>query len=166
AFIASSSTIYQTQMQVSATEYSLLFAFNALSLVIGSGVYLQLKKRISDARVINIAVAISLIGTVFIFLLDRNASLFQFALPMFCVTLSVGISRAPTMNLALEQVHEHIGQASSLIVFSNFVVAGITMTIASQDVANHVTLIAAIALVAALAAALILAMNHVSHARS
>lgn len=166
AFIASSSTIYQTRMHISATAYSLLFAFNALALMVGSGVYLQLKKKISDNHVIRIALAISLMGTIFLFLLSGSTSIVHFAIPMFCVTFSVGLSRAPTMNLALEQVHEYIGQASSLIVFSNFVVAGVAMAIASQNVANPILLIATIALLAALLAALILALNRFSHRHS
>ncbi len=86
AFIAVSSTIYQQTMQLGALQYGLLFAFNALSLMLGNLLYLKLQHKLGDKRIIVWAIAISLLGGVIQLLLSPLHGVLVFALPMFLIT--------------------------------------------------------------------------------
>lgn len=146
AYIAASSTIYQETMNLGALEYGFLFAFNALSLMLGSLTYLKLQKKYTDKNLIVLAISIAMVGAVLQFSLSSLNSVLSFALPMFLITFGVGLGRAPSVNSALASVTEHVGIASSVVVFSNFFVASIAMLAASINFDNRVAAIAVIAL--------------------
>ncbi|OQK15567.1 hypothetical protein AU255_15185 [Methyloprofundus sedimenti] len=148
AFIAVSSTIYQETMKLGAVEYGLLFAFNALSIMLGNLVYLKLQKKMGDRKLIILAITVAMTGACIQLLLSSFHHILAFALPMFIITFGVGIGRAPSVNSALEQINQHTGIASSIIVFSNFFIASIAMLIASIEMENRIALIAILALCA------------------
>jgi DHA1 family bicyclomycin/chloramphenicol resistance-like MFS transporter len=156
AYIAASSTIYQETMKLGALQYGFLFAFNALSLMLGNLVYVSLQKKYGDRNLIVLAIAIAMIGAIIQFSLSSFQNVATFALPMFLITFGVGIGRAPSVNSALESINKHVGIASSIIVFSNFFIASIAMLIASIDFENRVAVIAIFALCSCTTNALIM----------
>ncbi len=69
-----------------------------------------------------------------------------FALPMFLITFSQGLSRPPSNNLVLEQVDRDAGAASSFLIFTNFTLGAAGMWIISLDWTGKVPVLGAIAL--------------------
>ena len=117
SFVASSSSIYVTEFGLTEQKYSYFFAFNALAIMVGSITCLRLRKVFSSGNLITIGFAGILLGGILLLTTGKHGP-WSFALPMFLITFSVGISRPPSNNLVLEQVDRDTGSASSLLIFT------------------------------------------------
>jgi len=120
SFIAGSSAIYINEFGLSEQKYSYFFALNApchydwcllLPSVNKKGEF----KALDDNRICG-----SFPGGILLLFLGQHGP-WSFALPMFMVSFSLGLSRPPSNNLALEQVDRDIGSASSLLIFTYFI---------------------------------------------
>lgn len=131
-FIAGSSAIYINEFGLSEQKYSYFFAFNALALMIGAFSCLRLIRRVSSRHLMTIGFAGVFLGGVFLLFMGQHGP-WSFALPMFIVSFSLGLSRPPSNNLVLEQVDRDIGSASSLLIFTYFIFGAVSMWFISLE---------------------------------
>jgi DHA1 family bicyclomycin/chloramphenicol resistance-like MFS transporter len=135
SFIAGSSSIYISEFGLSEQKYSYFFAFNALALMIGSFSCLRLTRSMSSKRLMTIGFVGIFLGGCFLLLTGQHGP-WSFALPMFMITFSLGLSRPPSNNLVLEQVDRDAGSASSLLIFSYFTLGAVGMWLISLEWAD------------------------------
>lgn len=145
SFIAGSSAIYVNEFGLSEQKYSYFFAFNALALMIGSFSCLRLTGSISSKRLMTIGFAGVFLGGFFLLLTGQHGP-WSFALPMFLITFSLGLSRPPSNNLVLEQVDRDAGSASSLMIFCYFTLGAVGMWFISLEWADKISILGIIAL--------------------
>lgn len=119
-FIGGSSFIFVTYFGLSEQEYSYFFAFNSAALMLGFWICGRLLRRMSGFRIILLGYAGILISSV-VLALCAGLGPWGMALPMACLTFSLGMSRPPSSNFLLEQVKQDAGSAASLIMFTYFV---------------------------------------------
>ena len=125
AFISSSSFIYITIYHLPTDLFGYLFAINAAALVFGSLSLNPLKNRFSDHRIIFMAILISIIGSIimFIAIYFDPKSMWSVMLPSFVVTYGIGILYPELTSYALKNVVTYTGLASSLVGTFRFVLA-------------------------------------------
>jgi MFS transporter, DHA1 family, multidrug resistance protein len=145
SFIAGSSDIYINGFGMTEQKYSYFFAFNAMALMVGSFACLRLTGSISSRHLITVGFVGILLGGIFLLLTGQHGP-WSFALPMFLITFSLGLSRPPSNNLVLEQVDRDTGSASSLLIFSYFTLGAVGMWFISLEWADKIPVLGAIAL--------------------
>lgn len=130
AFLVTSAEIYIEGFKQSEQVFGLLFAFNAISMMLGSMLCLRLSKKFKDITIIRFGFAGILInGLLLIFLPHDN--FWYFTLPMGFISFSFGMTRPLSINMIIEKVDENVGAASSMIMFFNFTFAAIAMWLIS-----------------------------------
>ena len=72
---------------------------------------------------------------------------YSLAIPMGFISFFLGLSRPPANNLALEQVKDDAGTASSILVFTYFLTGAAGMAVTSLDWADKVSFIGILAIV-------------------
>jgi DHA1 family bicyclomycin/chloramphenicol resistance-like MFS transporter len=144
SFIAGSSSIYISEFGLSEQKYSYFFAFNALALMIGSFSCLRLTRSMSSRRLMTVGFVGIFLGGIFLLLTGQHGP-WSFALPMFLITFSLGLSRPPSNNLVLEQVDRDAGSASSLMIFCYFTLGAVGMWFISLEWADKIPVLGAIA---------------------
>ena len=132
AFIAGSSSIYINRFGLSESQFALFFGANAFCFMTGSMTCMRFGKRIGTMPMISFGYAGIIIGGSLMLLNGFDGPL-QFALPMGITTFCLGLSRPPSNNLALDQVKENAGTASSVMVFSYFMCGALSMLVVSLD---------------------------------
>jgi DHA1 family bicyclomycin/chloramphenicol resistance-like MFS transporter len=80
----------------------------------------RLLKRMPGFRIILLGYAGILVSSA-VLALCSGLGPWGMAVPMACLTLSLGMSRPPSSNFLLEQVKQDAGSAASLIMFTYFV---------------------------------------------
>lgn len=145
SFIAGSSAIYVSEFGLSEQKYSYFFAFNALALMVGSFSCLRLTRSISSKHLMTVGFAGISLGGFFLLLTGQHGP-WSFALPMFLITFSLGLSRPPSNNLVLEQVDRDAGSASSLLIFCYFTLGAVGMWFISLEWADKIPVLGTIAL--------------------
>lgn len=144
AFIAGSADIYITQLGVSEQQFGNFYAINAFAFMSGSLLCTRLLHRIGARHVMTLGFAGILLGGVAL-LLKPFPGAWGLALPMSIITFAMGLSRPPSNNLVLEQVDEHAGAASSLLVFIFFILGAFSMWFISQNWADKIAVIGLLA---------------------
>jgi len=145
SFIAGSSAVYVNEFGLSEQKYSYFFAFNALALMVGSFSCLRLTRSISSKHLMTIGFAGVFLGGLFL-LINGQHGPWSFALSMFLITFSLGLSRPPSNNLVLEQVDRDAGSASSLLIFCYFTLGAVGMWFISLEWADKIPVLGTIAL--------------------
>ncbi|MCQ1534769.1 multidrug effflux MFS transporter [Methanosarcina sp. KYL-1] len=145
SFIAGSSAIYVNEFGLNEQKYSYFFAFNALALMVGSFSCLRLTRSINSRHLMTVGFAGIFLGGVFLLIAGQQGP-WSFALPMFLITFSMGLSRPPSNNLVLEQVDRDAGSASSLLIFTYFTLGAVGMWFISLDWADKIPVLGGIAL--------------------
>ncbi len=126
AFLGGSAAIYVTQFGLSPQMYGAYFGFNAVALMAGSLVCSRLCVGIASTTILRWSLAgITLSGAGI--LLAGAVSPVAFAVPMFCVSFFLGLSRPISNHMVLEQVKTDVGAASAVITFSFFLVGMVGM---------------------------------------
>jgi MFS transporter, DHA1 family, multidrug resistance protein len=129
-FIAASASIYITGFGTSEQVFGYFFALNALSLMAGSFGCLRLVKGFDSTTVMTMGFVGVVIGSLGI-LAGTGLGPWGFALPMSLITFSLGLSRPSSNNLILEQVQQDAGAASSLLLFTFFLLGALSMWVTS-----------------------------------
>ena len=111
SYIGGSADIFITGFGLSEQAYALFFGFNALGLMLGS------------------------------LLVTGGGGPWGFALPMFAVSLFLGMNRPISNNMILDTVQRDVGAASAVMTFANFLVGGVCMEIVSLGLAPKPLLI-------------------------
>ncbi|WP_230629208.1 multidrug effflux MFS transporter [Methanosarcina barkeri] len=137
SFIAGSSAIYINEFGLSEQKYSYFFALNALAIMTGAFSCLRLTRRVNSKHLMTIAFAGVFLGGIFLLFMGQHGP-WSFALSMFMVSFSLGLSRPPSNNLALEQVDQDIGSASSLLIFTYFIFGAVSMWFISLEWADKI----------------------------
>lgn len=145
SFIAGSSEIYINGFGLTEQKYSYFFAFNALALMTGSFFCLRLTKSISSKQLMTAGFTGIFLGGVLL-IMNKHQDPWGFALPMFLITFSIGMSRPPSNNLVLEQVDKDVGSASSLLIFTYFTMGAAGMWLISRDWADKISTLGMIAM--------------------
>ncbi len=126
AFIGGSASIYISEYGLSERWFAVLFGANAVFFMAGSMTCLRYGKRIGTLNMITAGYLGISIGGIMI-LSGLINGYWGLALPMSLITFSLGLSRPPSNNLALEQVDRDAGTASSLMIFSYFMFGAMAM---------------------------------------
>ena len=132
AFIGGAADIYIGSLGLSERTFGCLFGFNALAYIAGSFSCSRLAPRISSRRVITLGCWGGIIGSLFL-LASPHHTPWGLALPMFTISLFIGFSRPSSTHLALEQITENAGMASSLLVFTFFLFGALGMWVIAWD---------------------------------
>ncbi len=144
SFIAGSSSIYITTFQMKETLFALFFGANACCFMAGSMTCMRFGKKIGTLRMVTAGYTGVALGGLLMLLGLWDGS-WQFALPMGLITFSLGLSRPPSNNLALEQVRQDAGTASSTMVFSYFLCGALAMLVVSLEWPNKINYMAILA---------------------
>ena len=144
SFIAGSSAIYINEFGLSEQKYSYFFAFNALALMIGAFSCLRLIRSVNSKHLMTIGFAGVFLGGIFLLFMGQHGP-WSFALPMFMVSFSLGLSRPPSNHLVLEQVDRDIGSASSMLIFTYFAFGAVSMWFISLEWADKIPVLGTIA---------------------
>ena len=132
AFIAGSADIYISHMGLTEQSFGYYFAINALAFMAGSLCCTRLLPRFGSWWVMTVSFAGLLCGGI-VMLAGIFPGPWGLALPMSIGTFSMGLGRPPSNNLILEQVDQHAGAASSMLVFLFFLVGAFSMWLISLD---------------------------------
>ncbi|MEN8141842.1 MAG: MFS transporter, partial [Thermodesulfobacteriota bacterium] len=133
AFIAGSASIYISRFGLAETVFALFFGANACCFMIGSMTCMRLGRKLGTLTMITAGYGGVAGGGLLMLAGIGEGPFWQFALPMGLVTFSLGLSRPPSNNLALEQVSKDAGTASSAMVFTYFMCGAIAMLAVSLD---------------------------------
>lgn len=145
-FIAASSSIYISFYNLSEHVFSIFFGANALCFMAGAMVCVKLGRRIGSVNMLTIGFAFMVVGGI-IMTLQVFPGPWAFAIPMGLISFSLGISRPPANNLALEQIERDAGTASSILVFIYFMTGAAGMALVSLDWDNTVFFIGVLCIV-------------------
>jgi len=115
AFIAGSGDIYITRLGLSEQAFGYFFALNAAAIMSGSMACSRLLRRYSAQPLITAGLGgVFLGGTL---MLTRSIpDPWGLTVPMAVISFCFGLTRPPSNNLVLEQVNQHAGAASSLLI--------------------------------------------------
>ncbi len=132
SFIGGAADIYITRLGLSEQVFGYFFALNAAAMMAGSFACTRLLRRVGSRGLMTAGFAGILIGS--LGMLTRwLPGPWGLALPMAVVSFSFGISRPPSNNLVLEQVDQHAGAASSLLIFIYFMLGAFAMWLIALD---------------------------------
>jgi DHA1 family bicyclomycin/chloramphenicol resistance-like MFS transporter len=151
AFIAASPGIYISGFGLSEAGFGYFFGFNALAMMIGAYAFARLERRLGQHRVMAASFVGMAVGGASLIALPHPGP-WWVALPMWLVSLCVGLSRPPSFNLVLEQVSGHTGSASSLISFATMMSGALAMSFISLDWIDKPGVIGGLALAGSLLA--------------
>lgn len=154
-FIGGSSFIFIDHFGLSEQVYSYFFAFNSGALMLGFWICGRLlKRRVPGFRII-IAGYCGILVSAVVLAFCSELGPWGMAVPMACLTLSLGMTRPPSSNFLLEQVKQDAGSAASLIMFTYFVGGATAMWFIALPWPNKIL---TLALVGAATSALVLAL--------
>lgn len=147
SFIGGSADIYITRIGLSEQSFGYFFGANALAFMAGSFSCSRLLRIMSSKHLMTAGFAGILTGGLWMLFFAGHGA-FSLALPMALVTFSIGLSRPPSNNLVLEQVDQHAGAASSVMIFSYFMFGAVSMWMISLDWENKIKTIGFVAVAA------------------
>ncbi|MCE5324746.1 multidrug effflux MFS transporter [bacterium] len=130
AYISASSFIYIKEFRVSEFGYSYFFTLNAICQVLGPILFLHLSRHMHNKAIINVCFGLMTVSGLSICLLGHLCP-WAFLLSIIPASFASGIIRPPSTNLMLEQEHNAVGSASSLINFALGMAGSIGMLIVS-----------------------------------
>lgn len=142
SFISASSYIYVDGFGVSEKVYSYYFAANAIFLLLGPMIFIQISKFIHYKTIITGVYIVTIISGILLITIG-NSSPVVFCLSLIPASLCGNILGPPRTNLMIEQVEGDIGSASSLMgcIFTLF--GSIGMLLISTEAVNKIVLMGA-----------------------
>lgn len=116
AYISGSPFVVQTIYGGSPTMFSLIFAVNAVGIMIASQTTGRLAGRIHESQLFVFGLGISFIGGLCLLaLIIMQMSLYIILVPLFFVVASVGVTNTAGFSLAMQKQGENAGSASALL---------------------------------------------------
>jgi len=115
AYLAASSYIYTREFHLSEQQFSYFFALNATCAVVAPFCYLRLSRHLRSHVIITACFAVIAVSGVLICGVGYLRP-WVLALCIMPATLTMGVIRPPSTHLLLEQEHQAVGTASSLII--------------------------------------------------
>lgn len=132
AFIGGSADLYITQFGYDEQQFGYFFGFNSLAFVLAPLTFSRLVRRFATTRLMPVAFFGMLFSSLLL-LCPWIPQPWRLTLPMFFLTFSFALCRPAGNNLILEQVDRDTGAASSLMVFSYFMIGALSMWFFSWD---------------------------------
>jgi DHA1 family bicyclomycin/chloramphenicol resistance-like MFS transporter len=155
AYIAGSPFVLQDIYGLSVQQYAVVFAVNALGLVIAAQVSGRLVAALGPRRLLAAGVLGSALGGVGLFAaIQADAAVALVLVGFFVVVASVGLVMPNAAALALEDHGANAGSASALLGFSQFFLGGVVAPIVGIAGAHDAGPTAAVIAVLGLAALL------------
>jgi len=116
AYISGASFIYQNIYDVSPQVFSMLFALNGISLILGAQVVKILAGRIKEDSILLIGLALAFIsGTIVLVGVFLHGPLIMLVIPLFFLNAAVGITGPTSFTLAMESQGHIAGSAAALL---------------------------------------------------
>ena len=126
AYISGSPFVVQTIYGASPQMFSLIFAINAIGIMISSQMAGRLAGRIHESKLLAFGLGESLIGgIILLLLLIMHAKLIFILIPLFFVVSSVGIVNTAGFSLAMQTQGKNAGSASALLGVLSLAFGGI-----------------------------------------
>jgi DHA1 family bicyclomycin/chloramphenicol resistance-like MFS transporter len=144
AFIGGSADIYITRLGLSEQVFGYYFALNAAAIMAGAFACTRLLRRFRSRDLLTVGFAGILIGGLGM-LMRWLPGPMGLALPMVVISFSFGLSRPPSNHLVLEQVDQHAGAASSLLIFIYFMLGAFSMWLIALDWTDKIRTIGVLA---------------------
>ncbi|MDR4947576.1 multidrug effflux MFS transporter [Neobacillus cucumis] len=127
AYISGSPFIYQKIYGVSPQVFSILFALNGISLMLGAQLVKRLAGRVTNRNIFQIGLALSFIASILVLMAVLfHAPLFALVISLFLFNLSLGIIGPISFTLAIESQGHIAGSASALLGILPFLLGSIT----------------------------------------
>ncbi len=146
AFISSSSYIYVDGFRVSEQVYSYYFTFNAIALISGPILYLQLARWFRREQIISASFIATIVSGFFVLTLG-SLQPWIFALALLPASFAGSCSRPPSANLMLEQQRQDTGSASSVMGCWGLLMGSLGIFIISFDWVNPIQVLGVIQIV-------------------
>jgi MFS transporter, DHA1 family, multidrug resistance protein len=140
AFIASSTFIYQNGFKLSNQVYSYYFSLNALGLIYGPMLYLQISKRIRYATIIRVCFGVVVASGILVALLG-NLQPWIFALCILPSSIAGSCMRPPSANLMLEQQKGDTGSVSAVMGCVGLLMGSLGMLLISFNWGNLIVVL-------------------------
>jgi DHA1 family bicyclomycin/chloramphenicol resistance-like MFS transporter len=127
AYVSGTPFIYQKIYGVSPQVFSILFASNGISLILGSQVFGRFAGRVSERHflMIGLLLACATSSAVLIVVLSHGP-LFALVIPLFLFVASIGITATSSFTLAMESQGHIAGSASALLGVVPFLLGSVT----------------------------------------
>lgn len=139
AYVAGTPFIYQNIYGVSPTVFSILFASNGISLIIGSQIVGRMSHRIPEQTLLLSGLWLALISSVVVVAVTMTQGpLFALVIPLFFFVCSIGITSTAAFPLAMESQSKMAGSAAALLGVVPFVLGALVapiVGIAGEDTA-------------------------------
>jgi DHA1 family bicyclomycin/chloramphenicol resistance-like MFS transporter len=132
AFIGGSADMYINGLGLSEQAFGIYFGANAIGFMVGSFVCTRMVGTYKPLHMLYTTFAFLFASTILMFVLGGRTPL-TLALPMFCMSLSVGFSRPISNSMILDQVDTDVGAASGILTFEIFFIAALSMQLISMD---------------------------------
>ena len=137
AYLSASSFIYMGIFSLTAQEYSYFFAANASTSVLGPMIYLQLKKRFSNNRLMQICFVVSLVSGLAV-LFPGHYAAWAFLIAFLPFNVIGTVMRPFGMEVLLGKAKEHVGTASAMINFVPNLFASLGMALGTLPWGNFI----------------------------
>lgn len=147
AYLAVSSFVYVDEFQLTPQAYSYYFAVNSAAAVLGPGLYLRLKPRMTNSAILRFSFTGVFISALSVFFLGHIAAIFML-LSFLPFTIIESMIRPFGMDLLLREVKENVGTASSVINFVQTLLGSIGMMLGTLPWGDFVQGLAIIMFVA------------------
>lgn len=116
AYISGASFIYQKIYGVTPQAFSMLFALNGISLILGAQIVKLLAGRIKEDRILLIGLALACIaGTTVLIDVFSHGPLLMLVIPLFFLNAAIGITGPTSFTLAMESQGHIAGSAAALL---------------------------------------------------
>lgn len=130
-FLAGSADIYIKTFGLNEQQYAIFFGLNAFGFMSGSFICSRLCVGYSSKAILRASLAGILVAGAAIYFFASTP--LSFAVTMFAMTFSIGVSRPVSNHMILETVDKDIGTASSLLTFAYFIFGAFAMEFISLD---------------------------------
>ncbi|MBM7651195.1 multidrug effflux MFS transporter [Neobacillus cucumis] len=116
AYISGASFIYQKIYDVTPQVFSMLFALNGISLILGAQIVKLLAGRIKEDSILLIGLALAFIsGTIVLINVFWHGPLMMLVIPLFFLNAAIGITGPTSFTLAMESQGHIAGSAAALL---------------------------------------------------
>ncbi|MEZ0575658.1 Bcr/CflA family efflux MFS transporter [Halodesulfovibrio aestuarii] len=134
AFLAGSADIYIVSFGLTEQQYALLFGGNAFGFMLGSLLCSRLCVDMTSMEILRSSLTGILLSSIALCFFCNTIT--GFAVTMFMMTFSMGVSRPVSNHMILETVDTDVGTASSLLTFTYFILGALAMQFISFDWAS------------------------------
>ncbi len=123
SYISASPFIFQRHYGLTAMQYSLVFALNAVALVLGSVLVMRWKNLLRDKALGSYGLLAGCVLSATALALEMPLAVFEGAVVI--LLFSIGVLTPVTVTLAMASAPEHRGMASALVGALPFLVSGV-----------------------------------------